>query len=247
MNEFVKKEKPDFNKALIRPSENKSMFDQAARRYDLMNKIISLGMDGYWRSRAIALLNVKNSGFYIDAGCGTADILIDMARKHSKQAMQLTGVDQSAGMLAVGQKKLEKLGLNGKIHLQEGDALKLPFPDQSADGIINAFVFRNLDDRMAALNEWRRVLKPGGRCVILELSRPDNPFLLAGYHLYTRLFVPLAAALFSRIQDYQYLINSIASFPPQNIILDMMTSAGFSQVKAYSLSGGVVRIYTGSK
>jgi demethylmenaquinone methyltransferase/2-methoxy-6-polyprenyl-1,4-benzoquinol methylase len=223
------------------------MFDQAAPRYDLMNTIISLGMDKSWRAKAIDLLGVKEIGFYLDVGCGTGDQVLEIARRFPQNHPRIIGIDQSRGMLEIGKKKLGKQGCGQTIELTEGDALKLPYPDESTDGIISAFVFRNLDDRMGALKEWFRVLKKGGCCVILELSRPPNPFLLIGYQVYTRLFVPLAGALFSRIKNYQYLINSIASFPSPPVVREMMQETGFSRTEVFPLLGGVARIYRGVK
>ncbi|MBI5399299.1 ubiquinone/menaquinone biosynthesis methyltransferase [Candidatus Saganbacteria bacterium] len=231
------------NKALIRPDENKVMFDNISARYDFLNKILSFGSDRSWRIQAVDRLNVKDGGLYIDAGCGTADLAIEVAHRLKNNSGQVLGIDHSNNMLSVGRKKVTAAKLDKIISLFAGDALKLPQADATVDGLVSGFVIRNIDNRLGALKEWMRVLKPGGHCVILELSQPDNLFFLAGYKFFTNLIVPFLSLFLSKYKPYKYLIDSIKSFPPAPVFMEMMRKAGFQQVEMKSMTFGVVKIY----
>ena len=187
-----------YNKALISPDKNKSMFDNIATRYDFLNKMISLGNDKLWRKKAVDLLNVKNGGEYVDAGCGTADLAIEIAGRFSGKNGKILGIDQSEKMLEEGRRKVVSQNLDSIISLTVGDALKLPVPDSSVDGVISGFVIRNIDDRTGAFTEWLRVLKPGGKCVILELSKPDNFLTLTGYNFFANFVIPFIGLFLSK-------------------------------------------------
>lgn len=237
----------EYNKALMRSDENSSMFDKISQRYDLLNKLLSFGRDRAWRKEAVNLLDVKDLGTYIDAGCGTADLSIEIARRFESHPGKVFGYDHSENMLRVGRNKVQATKLESIIELSHGDALELPVANGSVDGIISGFVVRNIDDRIGALKEWARVLKPGGRCVVLELSKPDNPIILFGYNIFANIVVPFLGLFLSKHKPYKYLIESIKAFPSSRIFIDMMKTAGFTEVKSKSMTFGVVRIYWGTR
>ena len=236
-----------YNKALISPDKNKSMFDNIAARYDFLNKMISLGNDKLWRKKAVDLLNVKDGGNYVDAGCGTADLAIEIAGRFSGKKGKILGIDQSEKMLEEGRKKVLSQNLDSIISLTVGDALKIPVPDSSVDGVISGFVIRNIDDRAGAFAEWLRVLKPGGKCVILELSKPDNFLILTGYNFFANFVIPFIGLFLSKYKAYKYLIDSIKVFPLPNIFMKMMEESGFKNIEMKSMTFGVVRVYSGVK
>jgi demethylmenaquinone methyltransferase / 2-methoxy-6-polyprenyl-1,4-benzoquinol methylase len=233
--------------ALISPEENRRMFDTISRRYDLLNRIISLGRDHAWRRKAVDHLQVKRDGQYIDAGCGTGALSLEIAGRFQPGAVTVTGVDFSEAMLREGEKRLQRLGAQASVTLRRGDALALPFGDATADGVISGFVLRNISDRPGALAEWFRVLRPGGRCLVLELAVPEKPIARWMYSTITRLLVPAAAFLLSRHKAYVYLLDSIRAFPPPEAVLAMFRSAGYTEVQSIPLTFGAVRIYCGTK
>lgn len=239
---------PEANRALITPDENREMFDSISRRYDLLNRLMTFGLDRKWRRKAVDRLGVKSGGSYVDAGCGTGDLCLEIAgRVAAGGTVSVRGVDFSENMLRVGQEKVRARGLETSITLLRGDALALPFPDASADGVISGFVMRNLGDRMAALREWRRVLRPGGRCVILELALPETGLLRGLYAVISRTLVPLVGAMLSKRKAYVYLLDSIRSFPSPSVFQEMLREAGFSGVTSEPLFFGAVRIHCGNR
>ena len=263
------------NQALIPPDENRRMFDTIARRYDLLNSLISLGLDQRWRRKAVDCLNVRAGGHYLDAGCGTGRLSLEIARRFATGAVTITGVDFSEAMVHKGNEQVQRWlthrGSRGRspslsstnapnltggrassraassITLLVGDALTLPVANHSMDGVISGFVIRNISDRPAALAEWFRVLRPGARCVVLELGLPEQPVVRWMYGVITRLLVPLAARLFSRHEAYRYLLESIRAFPPPEMVMSLFRQAGFVKLQSVPLTFGAVRIYCGTK
>jgi demethylmenaquinone methyltransferase/2-methoxy-6-polyprenyl-1,4-benzoquinol methylase len=241
------KSPPAAQQALIPPDENRRMFDAIARRYDLLNTIISLGRDHAWRREAVDRLQVRAGGQYVDAGCGTGALSLALARRFPAGALTVNGLDFSAAMLHEGGRRIAQAGLAASITLQQGDALALPFADSSLDGVISGFVLRNLSNRPAALVEWCRVLRPGGRCVVLELAVPESWLMRVGYRIFTRLVVPGLAWLLSQRQAYVYLLDSIQAFPAPAVVCQWFQQAGFTDVQTTPLTFGSVRIYQGTK
>jgi demethylmenaquinone methyltransferase/2-methoxy-6-polyprenyl-1,4-benzoquinol methylase len=235
------------DQALISPVENRRMFDTIARRYDLLNRIISLGRDHSWRRKAVDQLQVRRGGRYVDAGCGTGALSVEIAGRFPPGEVAVIGVDFSEAMLAEGARRVRRAASGGSVNLLRGDALALPCADGSLDGVISGFVLRNISDRPAALAEWFRVLRPGGRCVVLELAVPEKPAARWLYRVLTRLLVPAAARLLSRHKAYVYLLDSIQAFPPPETILALFCRAGFVNVRSLPLTFGAVRIYCGIK
>lgn len=223
------------------------MFDAISRRYDLLNRIISLGLDRSWRRKAVDHLQVKRGGHYVDAGCGTGALSMEIAGRLAPGGVRVTGVDFSEAMLREGAKRIRSSGVAASVILLRGDALTLPFDDWTVDGVISGFVIRNISDRRGALAEWFRVLRTGGRCVALELAMPESPIAWLLHRIITSLLVPVAGALLSRHKAYVYLLNSIRAFPPAETVLTLFRDAGFVDVQSIPLAFGAARIYRGTK
>ena len=230
---------------LISKRENRRMFDAIARRYDLMNKIISLGCDRRWRQRAIDALGCVPGGRYLDVGSGTGDLAIDIVSR--EQRARVVGLDPSIGMLAIGREKIAASKLSPTVTFTAGDAMFLPFKDDSMDGIILGFCIRNVEDRIAAVREFSRVLKPGGRLVILELTVPENPFFSLGHRIYTSTAIPAISYLLTQKGAYDYLVKSVRAFPKAGDFLSEMKKVGFGSGEAIPLLLGSVTIFVLAK
>jgi demethylmenaquinone methyltransferase / 2-methoxy-6-polyprenyl-1,4-benzoquinol methylase len=220
-----------------------AMFDGIAHRYDLVNRVISLGIDQSWRKKTVRSLELKPGARVLDLATGTADLAIMIAKLHPH--VTLVGVDPSEKMLEVGQKKLVSEQLTERVELQVGDAQSLKFPDRTFDGLSIAFGIRNVPDRLQGLREMARVTKAGGRVAILELSEPRGGVLgpLARFHVHS--VVPAVGALLSGAKEYRYLQKSIAAFPPSNEFEALMVEAGLRIVASTSLTFGVCHLYVG--
>lgn len=220
-----------------------AMFDRIAERYDLMNRLISLGTDRIWRRRAVGALNVEPGGRYLDLATGTADVALQILA--GEPETRVIGIDPSTEMLAVGRRKASEAGLDDRIELQEGVAEELPLGDGSVDGAIIAFGIRNVPDRDAGLAEMVRVVRRGGRVVILELSEPRRGLLAPFARLHVHWIVPRLGALLSGAPEYAYLSRSIAAFPPPEEFAARMETAGLGDVRAEPQTFGVCHLFSG--
>jgi demethylmenaquinone methyltransferase/2-methoxy-6-polyprenyl-1,4-benzoquinol methylase len=218
-----------------------AFFDRIAGRYDLLNRVISLGVDQRWRRRAVRALSLPDGGRALDLATGTADLAIRIARSHP--GATVVGVDPSVGMLDVGRQKVESRGLTERVSLEVGDARSLPFDDDAFDGTTIAFGIRNVPDRAAALREMARVTRPGGRVVVLELSEPRGGILgpLARFHIHE--VVPRLGALLSGAREYHYLQRSIAAFPPPEEFAALCEESGLTVREVVPLTFGVACLY----
>ncbi len=218
-----------------------AMFDGIAHRYDLLNRLISLGIDQSWRRKTVKALSLGPGSRVLDLATGTADLALLVAR--SEPGAHVVGLDPSERMLEVGRKKVSREKFEDRIELVVGDAQKLPFPSRSFDGICMAFGIRNVPDRGAALREMNRVTRPGGRIAILELSEPEKGLMagLARFHIHT--VVPQVGALLSGSREYAYLQRSIAAFPPAAEFTKQIAAAGLAPVETESLTFGVCHLY----
>jgi demethylmenaquinone methyltransferase / 2-methoxy-6-polyprenyl-1,4-benzoquinol methylase len=218
-----------------------AMFDGIAGRYDLLNRIISLGIDQSWRRKTVDALAVPERGRVLDLATGTADLAILIADR--TPAAAIVGVDPSTGMLEVGKTKIAARGLGGRITLEVGDAESIEAEAASFDGVSIAFGIRNVPDRAKALREMARVTKPGGRVAILELSEPRGGVLgpLARFHIHT--VVPTIGALLSGSREYGYLQASIANFPPAEDFATLMERNGLRVLEVVPLTFGVAHLY----
>jgi demethylmenaquinone methyltransferase/2-methoxy-6-polyprenyl-1,4-benzoquinol methylase len=217
------------------------MFDAIAGRYDLLNRILSLGIDQGWRQKTVAGMQLGPRAHVLDLATGTADLAILVASTHPDARVE--GVDPSVKMLEVGRQKVDKLGLSDRITLHVGVAESVPFADGTFDAVSIAFGIRNVPDRPKALREMARVTRPGGRVVILELSEPRGGVLgpLARFHVHS--VVPWLGGLLSGSREYRYLQRSIAAFPPSEEFTRTMSAAGLRVLETAPLTFGVSNLY----
>lgn len=221
------------------------MFNNIAGKYDFMNRFLSVGTDIGWRKKAIKWLQPAAPQHILDIATGTGDMSI-MACKMLKPR-QITGIDISTEMLEVGRKKIEKEGLVNKITLHTGDSEAIKFNDNTFDAGMVAFGIRNFENLEQGLQEILRVLQPGAPLVILEFSKPKQPFKTL-YNLYMKLVAPNVARMITRDQQaYEYLTASANAFPERKQLVDILNKAGYTDTRYKSLSLGICCIYTGKK
>jgi len=227
----------------LTPLGSGAMFDAIAPRYDLLNRIISLGIDRRWRRLTVDALRFRQDAAVLDVATGTGDLALLAARRQA----WVTALDPSRAMLAIAARKAQARGLSARVDLVPGDAQALPFPDASFDAAMIGFGIRNVPDRPRALAEMTRVLRPGARLAVLELSEPRGGLLgrLARFHVHH--FVPWIGGLLSRSREYRYLQQSIAAFPPPDRFCELMRDAGLRDVSARPLSFGVCHLYVGTR
>lgn len=222
------------------------MFDKIAFRYDFLNRFLSGGVDVYWRKRAISGLRGLANADILDVATGTGDMAILLSR-YLPQA-RITGVDISEGMLDVGRQKLTRMKLNGRITLQSGDSEALPFSDDCFDAITVAFGVRNFENLENGLKEMRRVLKPGGKLVVLEFSQPRTPGIRQLYKAYMRRVAPRVAGMAASNRDaYEYLNSSVLAFPEGERLLRILELCGFAGPRLNRLTFGICTVYTAEK
>lgn len=222
------------------------MFDQIAFRYDLMNRVLSGGVDVYWRRRAIKELKELKPQKVLDVATGTGDLAI-MTYKYL-QPKQIIGIDISEGMLQLGRQKVAKLLLNKHIELEKGDGEAIKFDDNTFDAVTVAFGVRNFENLEMGLREMLRVMKPGAKLVILEFSKPRKRWFYSIYNLYMKGIAPRAGQFFSKNKGaYQYLNNSVKAFPEGETFLHILQQTGFSETTLKRLSLGICTIYCGIK
>lgn len=229
------------------PSRIAGMFDAIAARYDLLNMVLSLGLDRRWRRRAIASLHLTGTERVLDVCAGTADVAIGTALAQPG-SHRVVGVDFAGAMLAKGREKIQAAGLSSRVQLVRGDAMHLPVADASVDALTIAFGIRNVQVTDAACREMLRVLKPGGRLAILEFGLPQAPGLRQLYAWYFLRVLPRIGSLVSRHGGaYSYLPASVGAFPWGQDFADLLTRAGFSSAASRPLTLGVVYLYTASR
>lgn len=220
-----------------------AMFDRIARRYDAMNRVLSLGLDRGWRRTTVRALEIAadHRPRVLDLATGTGDLAIDIARAHP--GASVVGLDPSAEMLAVAQHKLERAQLASRVTLTLGDAQNLPFASCSFDAVTIAFGIRNVPDRGAALREMARVVRVGGRIAVLELSEPRGRFLGRIARFHTHAIVPRLGALIARSREYGYLQRSIAAFPSPPAFAAQLADAGLEVLAVTSFAFGACTLF----
>jgi demethylmenaquinone methyltransferase/2-methoxy-6-polyprenyl-1,4-benzoquinol methylase len=223
----------------------RDMFQNIAPQYDLLNRVLSFGIDRHWRSFAVRQLQIPEHGRVLDIATGTGDVALTIAA-NTPDSVEIIGEDFTQGMLLHGQEKISASDYAGRIKLVNAPCESIPHPSDLFDGITIAFGIRNVVDRVAGLNEMFRVLKPGGRAVILEFSTPKSRLFRALYYFYFRRILPAIGGLFSNRSAYQYLPDSVLEFPARDEFSSMMTDAGFIDVKAHDLTFGIVTVYVGT-
>lgn len=224
----------------------RSLFDNIAPDYDKLNHILSLNIDKGWRKRAVCeIADVQQKLSVLDVACGTGDFTIEIAKKVT-EGSKIVGIDLSEGMMKVGREKIADAGVDAT--LEYGDCEALACQDNSFDRISVGFGVRNFEHLDLGLKEMCRVLKPGGKLVILELSVPSNPIIRWCYKLYFLNILPMIGGMVSGNRSaYEYLPASVLNFPAPDKFIPMMYEAGFSQVRHHSLTLGVCRMYVGIK
>ena len=235
-----------YNTYQTKQEEVREMFDNIAPKYDLLNHTLSMSIDRVWRRRVVGEVRRAKPGRILDVATGTGDLAIAMARRI--RDVQVLGVDLSEQMLAVARRKIEARGLDGRIVLDRGDAERLAVADASVDVATVAFGVRNFGDLGAGLRELARTIKPGGKVVILEFSRPRNRVFRALYEFYSYKILPRIGGLVSRDKRaYEYLPASVGEFPAPEEFMAMMARAGFRNCRARSQSFGIAQIYIGER
>jgi len=223
------------------------VFHSVASRYDLMNDLMSGGIHRIWKRFTIELSGVRKGNAVLDIAGGTGDLAARFADIVGPTG-RVVLADINDSMLKVGRDKLLDGGRLGNLEFVQADAQYLPFPDDSFDCITIAFGLRNVTDKDKALRSMLRVLKPGGRLLVLEFSKPANPLLSKAYDAYSFRVLPLMGRLVANDPDsYQYLAESIRVHPDQETLKDMMEDAGFSRCTYHNMTGGVVALHKGIK
>jgi demethylmenaquinone methyltransferase/2-methoxy-6-polyprenyl-1,4-benzoquinol methylase len=230
----------------IRKDEVGQMFDDIAGKYDLLNHLLSLGIDRLWRRRAIKIIgsNIQNPAI-LDVATGTGDLAIASL---SINPCRVTGIDISGKMLEAGREKLRKQGLASRIELAYGASENIDFSENNFNVVMSAFGVRNFSDTLKGLTEMHRVLAPSGMIMILEFSKPEVFPLKQLYLFYFRRVLPFLGRIVSGSRRaYSYLPESVMKFPDNQDFLELLIEAGFKKVAQVKLSGGIVSIYTGFK
>lgn len=210
------------------------MFDTIAPRYDLVNRVMTFGLDRLWRHQAVAALDLSPGSSVIDLACGTGDLCRDLQAGGHRPV----GADLSLGMLRHA---------DTDAPLVQADGLALPVRDASVDGAISGFALRNFVALPPVFAELARVIRPGGRVALLDVSTPANPVLRAGHGFYFGFVVPRIGGLLSDAAAYRYLPRSVAYLPPGDGILRMLSDAGFGAVQHRALSGGITQLITATR
>jgi demethylmenaquinone methyltransferase/2-methoxy-6-polyprenyl-1,4-benzoquinol methylase len=223
------------------------MFDRIAFRYDTLNRILSLGLDRRWRRRVARYLPRVADLRVLDLATGTGDQLLAFVAEN-KEVAQAVGMDLAEEMLVLGRAKIEGLGLQEKVTLSTGDACALPVPDATFHAASISFGIRNVPDVPRCLREMHRVLRPGGRALVLEFSLPPNRALRAAHLFYLRHVLPRVGGWLSGDHAaYRYLNRTIESFPYGEAFCERLRDAGFDTVEAYPMNGGIVTLYVGER
>lgn len=237
---------PDHNSSANKKEQVAFMFDAIAKKYDFLNRFLSLGIDQIWRKKAIAYFEGASLNHLLDVATGTADMALMAYQKMKPQ--QITGMDISEGMMQYGRIKIEQKGLSNYIQLKKGDSTAIPFDDLSFDGAMVAFGVRNFADLEKGLTEMNRVLIPGSKIVILEFSQPTLFWFKPIYQIYMKWITPNIGKLFSGNKAaYSYLNESVIAFPEGKAFLSILEKAGFKNIHQQKLSLGICSIYCGTK
>jgi len=234
------KEKEESKKAQVA-----EMFNNISRRYDFLNHFLSLGIDIIWRKKAVKELREIQPKQILDIATGTGDFAIEAL---SLKPEKITGVDISEGMLAMGRQKIAKMKLEDKIELQMGDSEKLLFNDNTFDAVIVAFGVRNFENLEKGLADMWRVLKPGGKVVVLEFSKPTRFPMKQLYSFYFKYILPIIGRMISKDRAaYTYLPESVRAFPDGTLFTDILDRVGFKKTVCKPQTFGICSIYTGIK
>jgi len=224
--------------------EVREMFDNISPTYDNLNRVLSFGIDQGWRKKLIKRLAAVKPGFVLDVATGTADLAIAEAQQIGTKVV---GLDISAGMLAVGQQKINKANLMAQIELVVGDSEALAYPDATFDAVTVAFGVRNFENLELGLAEILRVLKPGGTLLVLEFGKPKSAIVQLGYNFYSFTLLPILGRLVSKdARAYSYLPESVRAFPSGDAFTQILTRIGFINPTHTPLTFGICMLYQGT-
>ena len=251
MHETSTDDTTDFGYERVRKEEKagrvREVFDSVASRYDLMNDLMSGGMHRLWKRFTIELSSVRPGQTVLDIAGGTGDLAAKFSQRVGPDGHVILA-DINAAMLSVGRDRLIDKGALNNISVSQADAQFLPYADNSIDCITIAFGLRNVTDKALALRSMHRVLKPGGRLLVLEFSKPTSPLLSRVYDAYSFSALPFMGKLITNDADsYRYLAESIRKHPDQETLLEMVEDAGFVDCKYHNMTGGIVAIHRGVK
>jgi len=237
---------PSNDSALSKKEQVADMFNNIATKYDFLNRFLSAGIDVRWRKKALGHLKEVKPSSLLDVATGTADVAILANRLLSPD--KTIGIDISEGMLEIGRKKIKDSGLDEKIILINGDSENINFPDNSFDAVSVAFGVRNFQNLEKGIAEIKRVLKPGGKLMVLEFSKPKMPVIKQFYAFYMKIITPRLGKFFSKnAAAYKYLDESIKKFPEGKQFIDVLNRLGYSKTYCKTLSFGICSIYCGTK
>jgi len=222
------------------------MFGTIAPRYDFLNRMLSFGIDRRWRKKAVRLLKYREGSRILDVATGTGDVALEIART-TPPSVKITGADFCKEMVDLGQLKAAQSPYAARIDFKVAPCEDLPFPNETFDSITIAFGIRNVVDRNLGLAEMWRVLRPGGRMIILEFSTPRSQLFRQIYYFYFRRLLPVIGGLVSKYNAYKYLPDSVLEFPPHEEFAAMIEEAGFHSVHIRELTFGIASIYVGDK
>jgi len=223
------------------------MFSTIAPRYDLLNRVLSMGIDGYWRRFAVNQLPRAENARFLDVATGTCDVALEIVKRFPADS-KIVGVDFSEGMLELGREKVRKAGYQDRIDIRFADVTSLPFEDNLFDASIIAFGIRNVQDYRKGISEMGRVVKRGGKVVILEFTSIQNPFFRAPYRFYITKVLPLIGELVSGKKGaYRYLPSSMIEFPAPEEFKKAMEGTGLRDVKYHKLTFGIAAVHVGIK
>ena len=222
------------------------MFGTIAPRYDFLNRMLSFGIDRRWRKKAVRMLKYREGARILDVATGTGDVALEIART-TPPSVKITGADFCKEMVELGRLKTDRSPYSGRIDFKVAPCEDLPFPNETFDSITIAFGIRNVVDRKLGLAEMWRVLRPGGRMIILEFSTPRSQLFRQIYYFYFRRLLPVIGGLFSKYNAYQYLPDSVLEFPSHEEFAAMIADAGFRGVQIRELTFGIASIYVGDK
>jgi demethylmenaquinone methyltransferase/2-methoxy-6-polyprenyl-1,4-benzoquinol methylase len=224
----------------------RAMFETIAGGYDFQNSFLSLGTDIYWRRALAASLRLPEQSLVLDVAIGTAEVAVDICRRHP--GARVVGIDFSPAMLAVGKRKIQARNLESRIEPMAGDARWLPIRSASVDAVTIAFGIRNIQEKQVVLQEFHRVLKPGGQLFIMDFSYPDGHLLGGLYRFYANhILPPIGNWLSGTDYAYSYLADSVDKFPPDQEFLKIIAHAGFGGLGVRKLTFGIAKIFYGLK
>jgi demethylmenaquinone methyltransferase/2-methoxy-6-polyprenyl-1,4-benzoquinol methylase len=244
----------DLEKKVVKPyntvdkskkEEVQEMFNNISKRYDLLNHLLSIGIDKSWRKKAVRTLRDSKPKNILDIATGTGDFALALLHLHPEK---ITGLDLSEGMLEIAKEKIAQKKYSDKIIFLQGDSENLPFENTSFDAITVGFGVRNFENLEKGLAEIFRVLKPNGYVAILEFSKPKKFPMKQAFGFYSKFIIPSVGKMLSKdTAAYSYLPDSVAAFPEGKAFLEIMQKVGFSNLSAYPLTGGIATIYNGKK